>query len=340
MVMNLSIHDFGINANAIPTDVEDLFKSFSKWRVNGLTKYYGSAYDFLVILYHLRFIEKLEASDIATRFGLQKEDVHLHLYAFGWNFSTDYGENKSIFEYKLTEWKEALARALIEAYSLDINEHVKLKEALNKSKRIQKRSYHDLKFTSVEEYTRVIYYLLNIENLSPINIMQLFNLSYSNIQYRLRAFGFNVGHEDGISGKKQRKSQNYGKTIRNSRKSRVNNQLRQFSPSASINEDYVRSQLSNFIYDYVDREKYEIIVGLSNTGILGSLEIDIPIMVYDVESNRVYRFAVEYNANFYHSQDRDSKKEALVVNKGWHYKAIIENRGSDIVIIRNYYNLL
>ena len=85
--------------------------------------------------------------------------------------------------------------------------------------------------------------------------------------------------------------------------------------------------MSNFIYDYVDREKYEIIVGLSNTGILGSLEIDIPIMVYDVESNRVYRFAVEYNANFYHSQDRDLKKEALVVNKGWHYKAIIEELG-------------
>lgn len=61
----------------------------------------------------------------------------------------------------------------------------------------------------------------------------------------------------------------------------------------------------------------EIIVGLNNTSILeDGKEIDIPIII--IHNSNIYKYAVEYNGDYWHKDTiRDDKKAELISNKGY-----------------------
>jgi hypothetical protein len=325
MEKKLSIEDFNIDISTIPQDVKDLYNSFSKIRKSMLGKYYASGYDFIIIiLYYLIFVEKLEKSEIAQKLGLRVVNVHEHLYDFAWNYSNDYAENKIISEKELVKLQEDLAEAKENSRLLDENEHIKLKEAIEKVKNIQEKSYLELGFKTREEYARTIYYLIFFKYFSPKNLVRLFNITISVAHLRLKTLGLNLSHVEAIKIKKEQGTQNYSVSLSRGKITRAKSQLKNFS-TGSKNEDYFRKQLSNMIYQYLDSGKHEVVVGLSNTGILGSLEIDIPIMVYDVVKNQVHRFAIEYSGNYFHTDEQDMSKKTLAESKGWHYLDVIEN---------------
>jgi hypothetical protein len=331
MPIKIQISDFAINPKNIQQEVENKYRSLSKASKTNIDKIYGSAYEFLAVLYHLWFVEKLEKSEIAAKLNVQTENVHIQLYNFSWYYSNDYVQNKQLFEDDIKKTKDMLVEAKTKALLLDLNanEHSKLKDAVNRTKQIHKKAYINLGINSGEEYARTLYYLIYVKHLSPIKLIPLFNLSFGTIQLRLRMLGLNASHEEGIASKKGRKSQNYEKSIRSGKKTRAKTQLRTFS-TGSNNQDYLRTQLGNFIYDdgYLDSTRYEVIVGISNTGILGSLEIDIPIVVYDVKCKQVHRFALEYNGDYFHTAERDENKRVIAESKGWHYLEVIETSSS------------
>jgi hypothetical protein len=62
----------------------------------------------------------------------------------------------------------------------------------------------------------------------------------------------------------------------------------------------------------------------NNTGNLGALEIDIPVIVWDTLRRKLFRFAIEYNADYYHCEIRDIRKKQLTEKRGWIYFPIIE----------------
>lgn len=308
----------------IPKDIDDISKSLPKIRKIRLENTYASMYDFLVILYYFRFVEKLSNREISEKLNLQVVDIHLHLYDLGWHYSENYEENKTCFEEELAKFKDLLEEAKKESYLIDINEKVKLKEAINKVKSISKKSYLNLGFKTGEEYARVFYYLKFIKNMSAKELEILFNLTYCTIHYRLRALGFNQSHEEGIGAKKNRGSQNYPKSISAGKKTRIKALKDTFTNGSSKNQEYIRAQIPNTIVNFLDNSEYEVIVGLSNTGILGSLEIDIPIVIYNPKNDMLFRFAIEYNSSYYHNKEGDNFKRILATKKGWYYIPVIE----------------
>jgi len=316
----VNIEDFNINMEEIPLDVFILSKRLSKSREKFLSKRSGTGYNFLVLLYYLRFVEKLENSEIAEKLKSKNvETIHFILYDLGWEYSKDYAENKILFQKNLDESRLKLAEAKTESLSIDVDQNEKLKSAIEKAKRQKTKVYEKLGFKSGEEYARVFYYLKYVKDMPPKKFIHLFDLTLSVVQVRLENLGLNESYNEAMKGKKERKSQDYSKSLNAGRKKRVNAQFENFSPTASSNEEYFRQQLSNFIYENFDITKYEIIIGVTNTKILAPLEIDIPVVIFNLENRKIHRFAIEYNGVYYHSKKRDLQKESKATQKGWHY---------------------
>lgn len=324
MPIKIVLSDFGINPQEIPQEVYEKYNSLSKSTKFQLERNYGSAQDYVIVLYHLWFIEKQQKSAIAEKFDVEPSNIHTQLYNFHWGHSDDYANNKTLFEEDLKKTKNALEEAKISSQLLDANtsEHSKLKDALNNAKRIHEKTYQSVGFKTKEEYIRVLYYsdYKKHKQLSLIKLIPLFNLSYSTLEQRVRILGLNLSHEEGIASKKERGSQDYEASNRSAKKTIAEEQLKKFA-KGSKPENYVRTQLANFIHDpnYLDSKKYEVVIGANNTGILGSLEIDIPIMVYEVEKKQLYRFVIEYSGDYYHFTVKDENKKLLAESKGWHY---------------------
>lgn len=66
----------------------------------------------------------------------------------------------------------------------------------------------------------------------------------------------------------------------------------------------------------IELSNSEVIVGLNNKSILNDgKEIDIPIII--IENGQIYKFAVEYNGDFWYEEDKDNYKSNLAYKKGY-----------------------
>jgi hypothetical protein len=323
--IKISLENFNINPQRVPQEVEEKYLSLSKRSKRQMDRIYGSAYNFLAVLYQLWFVERLEKSEIAAKLSVKPPVVHIKLYDLSWHYSNDWEENKALFIKETDEFNTVIPVAKVEANKLNIDsiEHKKLKKALSAPVQIKATTYLKCGIKSQEEYIRILYYFIFIKKYSVKQLIPIFNQSHGTIQAQLRNLELNLEHGEGIANKKERKSQNYEKSIRAGKKTRAKYQLENMS-MGSKNQDYVRVQLSNFIYDYFNSKRYEAVIGMSNTGILDSLEIDIPIVIFDVKEDQIYRFAVEYNGSYFHSATRDESKKELAERKGWHYLTVVE----------------
>ena len=140
----------------------------------------------------------------------------------------------------------------------------------------------------------------------------------------MRNLGLNKTRKKGLEGKRQRKSQDYGKTRRSGQRTRRKAQYEHFAPTSSSNEEYFRRQLSDFIYSYIDPIKYEVVVGVNNTGIVNPYEVDIPITIYKPEINLIIRFAIEYKDPKMHEPQKDAIRKNLLTEKGWNYLEVTD----------------
>ena len=163
MTAKIRIRDFEIDIDKIPTKViEQKCNSQSAGRRRQWIKDFDSEYNFLVLLFHLVFIEKQGESEIYQLLGYRNAaNIHHLLYDLGWNYSPDYDENNRLFQENLKKLEADLVDAKRNAPLLDenINEHIKLKLALKKAAHLKESSYVKLGFTSGEEYARIFYYL-------------------------------------------------------------------------------------------------------------------------------------------------------------------------------------
>lgn len=217
----------------------------------------------------------------------------------------------------------------VQSISFDSEEHYELKNILMIAPSLRPGIYSKMKFKTGEEMALVLYYLVRVEGMSRKDIAALFGMNIDTIRLRLESLGLSVDHKEGIILKKIRGSQNYDKTNLSIKKTRLDSQIKQHS-TGSKNEDALRKKLSLFIYDYIG-EKYETVVGLSNTGILGGgKEIDIPIIIYSRDSQQIFRFAVEYNGAQYHKEQRDIEKKNVCESLGWHYLSVDEDSGNQL----------
>jgi len=327
MTKRIKITDFNVDVRKIPKDINTIVQNMPSKQRYSLDKEYGSAKEFLTVLFDLRFNKKLEKSEISARLGLKPPNLHAILYNFHWDLSSDYKENNEKFEYKLEKLRSGLAEAKEKSRLLDINQYDILKIALEPESSYHKDTfYKKLGSNNKEEYIRLLFYLIFIEGYQTRDLALLFNISVGTTHDRLRTLGFNLSLEEGIKRKTEQSTQDYLQTFRSNKKTRLNSQLRNLS-SGSKNEDVLRKYLSLCIHDPVclDNKKYEVIVGLSNAEILDGLEIDIPVVIFNIEEHEVFRFAIEYNDTYLHKVERDNAKESIAKSKDWIYLPIVES---------------
>jgi hypothetical protein len=329
MSKKLHIRGFDIDTGKIPLSViEDKINLLSKKRKRLWTKEFGSENNFLVLLFHLKFVEKLENSQIHNTLGYYKhaDNVHHLLYDLGWDFSSDYEENQRLFEDEIKRLKGILEEARLQSADLDKDAitNEKLKLAIEKVREVKGTNYLKLGFNSGEEYARTLYYITYIRDLAPRELIHLFGFpSVHMANNHLSELGLNKSRKKGIEGKIQRKSQDYGKSGRAAQITQRKAQYENLSPTSSNNEEYFRRQISDFIYKYFDPNIFEVIVGVNNRGVIAPLEIDIPIVIYNSLQHRIFRFAVEYNGPR-HTLEKDENKQNRLEQKGWEYIEITD----------------
>ncbi len=323
MSKKINIADFNIDMGKVPqADIRDKCNLFSKKHLTFLRNKYGSEYEFLVLLYHLHFVEQLQREEIAQKLDCRIPNIHHQLYELGWDHSPDYSENKILYQEALAKLRNDVEIARKTSRLLDMSQNDGLKEVLEKAKDVRESWLVDLGFASKEEYARTLYYMrFRMGYDRPRRFIHLFRRSISSVSHNLRILGLNNSYEEGM----RIKEQDYEKSIRNGKITTTKHQFRSFSHGAK-NQDYFRSQLSKVIYRYFPSQKYEAIIGFSDSGILGrGLEIDIPVVIYDVNKKAFHRFAIEYGAKHWHSGERDTNKKTLCESKGWHFIEVFED---------------
>lgn len=323
----LSLESLKITCD-FPSELQEIAQSINAKKAAKLKMSFETVYDFVAIMYYFKFEKKYENSYIAKLLGEKKvENIHQYYYNLRWHYSTIYEENMKLSKDHKERLETLFCKAKAKIKEIDFTKCEGF--LLDPNKLIRKKypsTYTKYGIDSFEDYRKILYYLLNIENISPIDLSIMLDIAYGTIHARLREVGLNLGKKEGVARKKERKSQNYEKTRRNYYTAQARNNAERFS-SGSINEDYFRAIFSGKIYDYFDSSKYDIVVGINNTGILGQKEIDIPVMIYNIRTNALYKFVLEYNGP--HHID-DSEKIALASERGWIYKAIFEKQGSRI----------
>ena len=320
-VREMCIEEFNIQRNIIPNFINEIAQNLSTKRKKPIEKYYKSVFDFVAILYYFRFIEKLEISEIAHVLDFQVQPLHIHLYNFGWHYSKDFEQNNLEYEKEHSKLLNILTKAKIQALKLNVNEHYKLAEALNNTN-IMKETYNKLGFRK-SDYIKTMYHLIFIDELTTVELVVLFKIPYSTMHLRVKRLGFNLKLEEAMIKKKEKKRQNYEKSIRAGKVTRLNSQYENLT-DGSKNEEYARQMLAKLAYEYFSSDNYDVVVGVSNIGILSQKELDIPIIIFNKMNNKLYRFALEYNGETYHDEDKDAIKVNIAKEKGWIYISIIE----------------
>jgi len=315
MSNKLQIHGFDMDADQIPMkDIEAKYNTLSKKRKYFFKQKFDADYDFLILLYHLKFIKRFGNREIAKILGYKNAvNVYLLLYDLGWDHPSDNIDNNTL-------QKARDASASLDAHA---TQHGKLKVSIEKAITINNSSYLNLGFKSSEEYARVYYYLTDIEKLSPTEISHFFNLTLSMTQHHIKYLGLNKTRAEGMADKKRRGSHDYGEGGRAANITRRKAQYKNFAPTSSSNEEYFRRQLSDVIYSHFDPKEFEIVVGVNNLGII-TREVDIPVLIYKPKQNELFRFAIEYKDPRVHVPQKDLERENFLTQKGWNYLEVID----------------
>ena len=324
-----NLQSFNISKETLPTTLIEMSEKVTGTRKYKIEENYETVYDFFGIIYYFRFIEKLESSEIADILGIQVEPLHIHLYNLRWHYSKVYEKNYEEFENEKKVLNEVYKKTKDLACKLDLDSHPKIRESLLKSRKVSESSYVKLNFDSLEDYIKTFYHLIYIDDLTSVQLSILFDLTYTTVHYRLKKLGFNLNHAEGIVKKRKNNRHNYEKTERAKKITTIKNQVTN-SSTGSKNENYARFLLANFLYDYFDSKVFDIVVGVNNTGILLSREVDIPLMIHNRDKNILYKFAVEYNGEIFHENDKE--KIEITRERGWIYIPILEqvnNRASN-----------
>lgn len=166
---------------------------------------------------------------------------------------------------------------------------------------------------SLDFITELYKYRYKIK-MAPADICKHFNKSKRVIQFHLKNYGweYDIFEAQKMASKKR----DYSDIFRQNCRHQLKNAF------SSKPEMYCRYKLNESL---TQRINGEVIVGVNcRSVLLGGKEIDIPIIVI---TDKVYKFAVEFNSTFWHdrfSNGADDGKEQLVKDAGYKYYVIMQ----------------
>jgi hypothetical protein len=158
-----------------------------------------------------------------------------------------------------------------------------------------------------------------IDECLPIDhIAELIGISNKNIQRRLNELGLHKTRSQVRQEQMKRGTINYDKILSKGRKSRNN--------SKSSHKQDLLINLLKYKLESMFNElgNIEIIIGYNEYCILGSMEVDIPIIIF--KDNKVYKIAIEYDGDVWHKdrEDINIDKEIKLIENNWFFIQIEE----------------
>lgn len=328
----LKISDFNIDPNLIDIDIskyrEYVEKTRSKRSLNNIKKNYLSVDDFVIILYWLRFKEKMTYEEIGELIYLNSATPATAAYkdylSIGWNYSINFQENEQLAENE----REELNAIKEESFTLDIENYIskdnfkEYAKLLNKAKknlsedRIE-HTYIKLGYSSIEHYFNACYYFVKVKKLSTTQISKIFAIHPTQIHRRLLKLGLNIDFNTAQKNASSEGRRNYSSIIHTGRKTINDLQLKN-GQFGGITENLIRNRLSSCLVEYISLNQYEVIVGINNHNIIPPKEVDIPLVIINPIKGTYFKFAIEVNGEVFHAdKEKDNLKLQELLYKDW-----------------------
>jgi hypothetical protein len=160
-----------------------------------------------------------------------------------------------------------------------------------------------------------------IEGLSQQQIRNLTGLSVDAISGAVKRYGLIKSNSQARQEAMKRGSINYDKILSKSRKT-MNK-----SKSSNTQETFMNLIKYNLELAFAELTNIEIVIGYNEYCVLGSMEIDIPIII--IKDDQLYKIALEYDGDIWHDDNKkDKPKEIQLKEKNW-FLIRIEESSSD-----------
>lgn len=183
-------------------------------------------------------------------------------------------------------------------------------------------SIHFLKkvHMKTEDLYKMIYYLYVENQLTTKQLSRCFKISKNSMYRELVKMGINMTLEEASQRASKQGSRNYTKIYNNAKK-RMMYSVLEGGLTGSESENHLRTILNVELINRLDRQRYIVIVGLNNSGIIPPREVDIPIIIIDNDSDKIKKIAVEFNGAHWHNQNdvKDEKKAEDLEKIDWKY---------------------
>ncbi|MCL1806777.1 MAG: hypothetical protein FWG31_03640 [Oscillospiraceae bacterium] len=314
--------DFGFDISILPEELVAYADNISKTRKGQICKEFASPHDHVALFYGLRFQEQLSNTEIARLLNKGHSRINHVMEIYGWEFSFDYNKNKKLYEEECSRLERLRQEGFEQIKSLDVSQYPQLLEILNDPakvkmvKKIVKSGTCGPTFTDHEDLITQLYFFYVIREMPRKHLFRMFGW-YNTAQGWLKALGLRRNPIDGARVKKDNRVQDYAASFMEGNMTRLESQRKNGNVLSSKNENYFRNFVANEIYNHFNKNVYDIGVCCKSV-MFNAKEIDVPVLIFNVNTERLHRFAAEYNGP-HHTEDGDSEKIRYIEQRGWIY---------------------
>lgn len=321
----ISMKTFGITKEEI---VDDLTKYYDKIYSNTRQKWkieqeYESVEDYVNILYWIKFIKKMNYREMEELTGKLHFYQHYSTGTLFWHYDTDslkkcekmYKEELEMLQNKKIKAQDYLDKYMPEVY------HNYIQNLTQKQDLSLLASHYG--HNDVMIFIKEIYYLRFIEKFTVKEFSILYDRSTRTINNMLKKLSCNFTKQEAQENVVKRGRRNYSKAFITRRENHVKNILNS-GLTGSNEENICRLMINDQLIKLIDSKDYEIVVGVSNRTIIAPYEIDIPLVIINKKTNKIIKYAVEYNGDVWHKdrKEMDKYKELKLNELGWKYFAL------------------
>jgi predicted DNA-binding protein YlxM (UPF0122 family) len=157
------------------------------------------------------------------------------------------------------------------------------------------------------------------EGLSLEDIADLIGMSPRRLSDKVRYYKLIKTPSQARQNAMERGTINYKEISKKARISRIKH------GAGSNSQDMFRELIKHHLVTKLDDFKgIEIITGYNEYGVLDTLEIDIPIIIF--YNNKILKLAIEYDGDYWHNNEDDLIKEELLNKRNWQLIRIVETK--------------
>lgn len=318
--MVTTMSDLGITSDDINVDLNSYYQKIyaNKALASNIQRSWKSVEEYVNILYYLKFVKKLDYSEMGRLVGKKNFGSFYCNNNLGWHYNTNnfeecvqlHREYMDRLKREKDDYKEDLPEFLDDHYT---KWYIQVRGNLSNA------VIKHMGFSSEKELLKQIYYLFVIKEMSVQDLAYLYERPTATVRGLIRKIGLSLG----LKGAQQRAvksgKRNYKQVNETGRKTMIDNMLKT-GLIGSKAENVCRTMLDN-IFGELFSTSYEIIVGINTRNIIAPKEIDIPIVIFNKKTGNVYKIAVEVDGICWHDSERikvkDGNKKIQILRNGW-----------------------